>query len=87
MLKICLSGTRCMYSNIFITLHYNKKREQRMYTRTCKTSCIQNLTNLICRRSRRLNVLLVVGLIRRSLLVTAEPIWRDTPATDIPLSV
>ena len=32
------SSTRCMYSNIFISLHYNKKREQCMYTQTCKSS-------------------------------------------------
>jgi hypothetical protein len=29
---------RCMYSNIFISLHYNKKREQCMYAQTCKSS-------------------------------------------------
>ena len=38
--------------NIFISLHYNKKREQRMYTRTCKTSCIQNLSTRAPMRKR-----------------------------------
>ena len=31
-------SARCTYSNIFISLHYNKKREQCMYTQTCKSS-------------------------------------------------